>query len=251
LKLWIADFLSAILHQNVNMKNYLKFFVVAALAIVAVHLVPEVQAFLNTGSLPVAETLAVFASFANLRNIDEQTANPPGIRRIGVLAVKDMATNVIDWPTAVGQTPDVSVTTMEITTPCPLLVGKTVAVIEQADNSAFLSFESQGDRFYQSYKHSLGFDLAGLTKAQSVELHKYVNTGCIFFLEYHDGAIRVVGSKLAPIVLKQKGDTGKKGGDKRGYVLSGDNDSYVIEPPFYPTNLALPGMLATEDEEED
>ena len=227
------------------MKKLLKYLFVAVLAIVAAHVMPEVMAYINPEAVA---TLAVFASFVNVRNIDEQTANPPGIRRIGVVGVADLLPTVIDWPRAVGATPDVNVTTMTITTPAPLQVGKTVAVIEFADNSASLDFESQGDRFYQSYKHMVAFDLAGLTKAQSVEMHKYVNTGCIFFMEYHDGDIRVVGSKLAPIVLKQKGGTGKKGGDKRGYVLSGDNDSYVIEPPFYGTALALPGMLAEEEE---
>jgi hypothetical protein len=224
------------------MKNALKFFLTALLAVLVYHLVPGVEV--------AGMTMAAFMSFANLRNIDEQLANPAGIRRIGVVGVKDLLATVIDWPTAVGPNPDVDTSTMEVTTPVPLQVGKTIAVIEPADNSAFLSFENQGDRYYQSYKHSIGFDIAGLTQAQAKEVRKYVNTGAIFFVEYNDGEIRVVGSKLSPIVLKSKGDTGKKGGDKRGYVFTGDNDNYVIEPPFYPENIALPGMTSVEDEED-
>lgn len=226
------------------MKNALKFFLTAVFAVLAFHLV---QAF---GVEFAGVSTAAFMSFANLRNIDEQLANPAGIRRVGVIAVKDLLPTVIDWPTAVGPAPDVDTETMEVTTPVPLQAGKTIAVVTPADNSAFMSFENQGDRYYQSYKHSLGFDIAGLTQIQAQEVRKYVNTGAIFFVEYNDGEIRVVGSKLSPIVLKSKGDTGKKGGDKRGYVFTGDNDNYVIEPPFYPENIALPGMTTVEDEEE-
>lgn len=228
------------------MKKFLNFAFVAVIAIASVHAVELFQSLHLFASDHTGPTMAfaAFASFVNLRNIPEQMANPAGIRRIGVIAVKDLLDTVIDWPVAVGLTPDVNVATMAITTVCPVAEGKTIAVITPADNSASMDFESQGDRFYQSYKHMIALDLAGQTKEQSIELHKYVNTGAIFFLEYNDGDIRVVGSKLSPIVLKQKGSSGKKGGDKRGYTLSGDNDNFVIEPPFYPSTLALPGMTS-------
>ena len=224
------------------MKKLLNFAFVGLLAVLAAHILPEIQALSGLVDQDVA--LAVFASFGVLRNIDEQVANPAGIRRIGVIAVKDLLPEVIDWPKAVGTAPDFDKETMQITTALPVAVGKLVAVITPADNSAFYSFESQGDRFYGSYKHAMGFDIAGLTKVQSAELRKYLNTGVIFFVESNDGDIRVIGSKLSPIVLKMKGDSGKKGGDKRGYALTGDNDNFVTEPPFYPDTLALPGMLS-------
>jgi hypothetical protein len=225
------------------MKKILNFLAVLVLAIVAFH-VSQALGLGADGSGDVM--LGVFASFAGLRNISEQKANPAGIRRIGVVGVADLDTAKIDWPSSLGATPDFTKETMEITVACPLQVGKTVAVIEPADNSAGMDFENQGDRYYQSFKHSVMFDIAGLSKAQSIELAKYVNTGAIFFFEMMDGEIRVIGSKLSPIVLKQKGTSGKKGGDKRGYTLSGDNDNYLTEPPYYPTTLALPGMLAEE-----
>lgn len=223
------------------MKKYLKFLVVALVAVVAAHLVPL---FSHGDAAGMALAVApVFASFANLRNIPEQLANPAGIRRIGVIAIKDLAANVLDWPRVVGTTTDVNLETMEVTLALPVAQGKTVAVIEPADNSAFADFENQGDRYYQSYKIAMGFDIAGLTKAQSIEMRKFLNTGAIFFVEGHDGEVRVYGSKLAPIVLKSKGSSGKKGGDKRGYSMTGDNDSLMTEPPFYPAALALPGMF--------
>ncbi|MCE6987491.1 hypothetical protein [Dyadobacter sp. CY323] len=226
------------------MKKLLNFAFVGLLAIVAAHIVPDILAL--SGLADPEFIGAVILSFAGLRNIEEQMANPAGIRRIGVIAVADLDPAVIDWPKAVGVAPDVDKLTMLVTTALPVSVGKTVSVIIPADNSAAYSFENQGDRYYQSYKHALSFDIAGLTKAQSVELRKFLNTGAIFFVESNDGDIRVIGSKLSPIVLKSKGDSGKKGGDKRGYALSGDNDNFVIEPPFYPDTLALPGMLEEE-----
>ena len=224
------------------MKKILNFAFVGVSAILAAHIIPEVQELFGVVE-PAGYALAVFASFVGFKNIEEQTANPPGIRRIGIVAVKDLDDSTIDWPRAAGANPHVDVDTMEVTVAVPLKAGKTIAVITPADNSANLNFEIQGDRFYQSYKHGIAFDIAGLIKAQSVEFRKLLNTGVILFPEYFDGEIRVVGSKLSPIVLKSKGDTGKKGGDKRGYAVSGDNDSYVTEPPFYPSTLALPGML--------
>lgn len=230
------------------MKQILNFLFVAILAVLSVHVVDAFTLAEGAGMLLAA---APFVSLANLRNIPEQTANPAGIRRIGIVGVADLLATEINWPETVGSVPDVDVTTMEVTRAIPLQVGKTIAVIEPADNSAFMDFEQQGDRFYQSYKHSAGFEIAGLTKAQSQEFRKYLNTGVILFMEYNDGDIRVVGSKLSPIVLKAKGATGKKGGDKRGYTVTGDNDNFVSEPPFYPATLALPGMtLASEDDEE-
>lgn len=227
------------------MKKFLKFLFVAVLAVAAAHVMPL---FSHADAVGAALAVApVFLSFANLRNIAEQVANPAGIRRIGVIAVRDLAPGVLDWPKVVGATPDVDLATMSVTTALPVATGKTVAVIEPADNSAFADFENQGDRYYQSYKISMGLDIAGLTKEQSIEIRKYLNTGCIFFMEYHDGSVRVYGSKLAPIVLKSKGTSGKKGGDKRGYTMTGDNDSLCTEPPFYPDTLALPGMLGDEE----
>jgi hypothetical protein len=151
---------------------------------------------------------------------------------------------VIDWPTAVGEDPDIDQETMAVTTAVPLKVGKTIAVMTPADNSAFADFENQGDRYYQSYKHVMGLELAGQTQVQSIEMRKHVNTGGIYFTETNDGVIRVYGSKLSPIVLKSKGASGKKGGDKRGYTLTGDSDNFMTEPPFYPSTLALPGMTS-------
>ena len=225
------------------MKKLFNFLLVALAAVVAYHVGDILDLHAAAGGVLLAAA-PVFASFANLKNIDEQLANPAGIRRIGVIATKDLLDTKIDWPSPLGATPDVDVVTMEVTVAVPVAVGKTIAVITPADNSAFMSFENQGDRFYQSYKHSMGFDIAGLTKTQAAELRKFINTGAIFFVETNDGDIRVIGSKLSPIVLKAKGDTGKKGGDKRGYTLTGDNDNFTIEPPFYKSTLALPGMTA-------
>lgn len=231
------------------MKKYLNFLFIAAAAILAVHIVPEIQDLFGAAVSVSGYSLAVVASFVGFKNIEEQVANPAGIRRIGIVAVADLDDSVIDWPRASGANPHVDKLTMEVTLPIPLKPGKTIAIITPADNSAALDFEIQGDRFYQSYKYAVKFDSAGQSRTQSIEFRKLLNTGVILFPEYFDGDIRVVGSKLAPIVLKSKGASGQKGGDKRGYAVSGDNDSYVTEPPFYPETMALPGMKEVEDPE--
>lgn len=224
------------------MKKYLNFLFVAAAAILAVHAVSGAQELFGlVGAAGIA--LAAFNPLVGFRNIEEQTANPAGIRRFGIVPVVDLEEDPIDWPRVAGANPHVNRATMEITEAIPLKAGKNILTITPADNSAFFNFEIQGDRYYQSYKHGAGFDIAGLTKLQSIEFAKLINTGVILFAESFDGEIRVIGSKLSPIMLKSKGDTGKKGGDKRGYAVSGDNDSYMTEPPFYPATLALPGMI--------
>lgn len=177
--------------------------------------------------------MTTFQSFSRLRNIPEQTANPAGVRRIGVVAVADLETTR-EWPT-VGFNPVVE-------TEAPLKPGGKIAVITPADNSVFMEFEQMGERYYQYFRHSTGFELAGLTQEQAGEMRKYLNTGVVLFLEYNDGDIRVVGTRLKPVGIKAKGATGKKGGDKRGYTITADNDNYISEPPFYPEAFALPGM---------
>ena len=220
------------------MKTLMNFLMCMALAIFAVHTGDYSAHFLHPDLLTSNEVvLGAFVSFANLGNIEEQTPNPPGVRRLGVIAVQDLLATTIDWPKLSEINAD-----MQVTVALPLVVGKTVATIDPADNSCEITTESQGMRFYQSYKNGVAFEIAGWGATQMKELKKFVNTGCIFFAEMHDGQIKVIGSKLNPIVLTQKAMTGKKGGDKRGYTLSGDNDSFMFEPPIYPTTLALPGM---------
>lgn len=223
------------------MKKFLKYMLCGMLAVMAVHTGDYVSHMLHPDVVLAGDVVvATFVSFAGLGNIDEQVPNPPGVRRVGVIAVRDLDEDVVDWPKITEINAD-----MEVTTALPVATGKTVAIIEPADNSCDINSESQGMRFYQSYKNGIGFEIAGWSKEQKKELKKFVNTGCIFFAEMHDGMVVVVGSKLNPIVLTQKATTGKKGGDKKGYTLSGDNDSFMFEPPIYPATLTLPGMSAS------
>ncbi|WP_080239062.1 hypothetical protein [Spirosoma rigui] len=173
-------------------------------------------------------------SLTALKNIPDQAPNPAGVRRIFAILVADMDETVVDWPKLE------DITAGAVTVAIPLKAGKTLATIVPADNSAEGMFENQGDRYYQSYKHGISFDIAGNRPEQKTEAAKFVNAGCIFLVEQYDGQIDVHGTKLSPIVLKQKGQTGKKGGDKRGRTFSGDNDNYIFEPPVYPSTLALP-----------
>ncbi|UHG93316.1 hypothetical protein [Spirosoma oryzicola] len=222
------------------MKSFLLKSTYVMLAIVAAVLmadfvVPAAEAatHLLTHADPGSVVMGL-TSLAALKNIDDQTPNPAGGRRAFVVLAADLKDDVIDWPKKG------NITASELTVAIPLKVGKSMAIITPADNTLDATFESQGDRFYQSFKHSIMFDIAGNGKAQLVEAEKYVNAGVIFIVEENDDTMKVYGTKLQPIVLKQKGQLGKKGGDKKGISFSGDNDSYTFAPPIYPSTLALP-----------
>lgn len=224
------------------MKKFLKSLGPILLALIAAVVMAEVVApaaeaatsFLSDPALAGKFVLGATTSLAALRNIPDQAPNPAGVRRIFALLVADLLDEVVDWPRIE------DITAGEVTVAIPVKVGKTLAVITPADNSAEAMFENQGDRYYMSYKHGVAFDIAGNQPGQKAEAAKYVNAGCIFLVEQYDGQIDVHGTKLSPIVLKQKGQTGKKGGDKRGRTFSGDNDNYIFEPPVYKSTLALP-----------
>jgi hypothetical protein len=212
--------------------------VLALLAVVfmAEIVVPAAEAatHLLTHAEPGQVILGTTVSLAGLKNIADQTPNPAGGRRAFVVLAADLKDDVVDWP----KTSDITGATL--TTPIPLKVGKTMAIVTPADNSLDGTFENQGDRFYQSFKHGVMFDIAGLQAVQLTEAAKFVNAGIILIIEENDDTMKVYGTKLQPIVLKQKGQLGKKGGDKKGMSFSGDNDSYQFSPPIYPGSLALP-----------
>ncbi len=213
-------------------KNLLFF----TLALLAGVLVAEAQPLLgpvsNLDALGVM--VGAFTSLAGLKNIPEQTPNPAGGRRVYAILTADLADNVVDWPRVA------DITASEVTLAIPVKAGKVLAIIQPADNSLDAQYENQGDRYYQSFKHSLMFDIAALTKEQITAASRFVNAGAIFLVEEHDDTIKVYGTKLNPIILKQKGQLGKKGGDKNGMSFSGDNDSFMFAPPVYKSTLALP-----------
>lgn len=187
----------------------------------------------NTSGVAV---LASVVSLTGLRNISEQIPNPPGVRRLFAILVADLQHDVVDWP----RYSDIDQADHTLTTPIPVQAGKTLSIITPADNSCELVTENQGDRYYMAFKQGLVFDIAGNEPGQVVEANKFLNAGAIFIIELPNDKMRVVGTKLNPIVLKVKGQTGKKGGDKNGMTFSGDNDSYMFQPPFYPATEALP-----------
>ncbi|GAB3911583.1 hypothetical protein GCM10028803_53400 [Larkinella knui] len=178
--------------------------------------------------------MGAITSLAGLKNLADQLPNPPGGRRVFAVLAADLDDAVIDWPRIA------DITASECTVAIPVKAGKTLAVITPAENSLDATFENQGDRNYMAYKHAIMFDIAGLSQTQLTEAAKFMNAGCIFLVEEHDETVKIYGTKLNPITLKQKGQLGKKGGDKKGMSFSGDNDSFMFAPPIYKTTLALP-----------
>lgn len=151
------------------------------------------------------------------------SSQPVGIRRLGVVAVADLADGLVDFPVA-----DDSLTVEEI----PLKRKKAIATIECVQDTAHYQYEKISGRLYEDYLHQVEFELAGLTRLQSIELSKYHNTGVLIIAELHSGEVLIIGTKLAPIVLTIKGTTGKKGGDKRGYTIAAIAPNCPA-PPIY------------------
>jgi hypothetical protein len=57
---------------------------------------------------------------------------------------------------------------------------------------------------------------------------KYINAGVLFLVEDKSGEFNLAGSTDDPIFLKKSFMTGKKGNDKRGYILKGDVDGLTF-----------------------
>jgi hypothetical protein len=199
------------------MKNIVSFFVALMLFLVAVVLPTELMAHLSP-ALGGGVAMAVAVNFANLDGTSHQVGNPGGTRQL-LVVLANMVTGI--WPKRA------DITAGEITTVPTLINTEKFAKYECPDGTIEVSSEKQGDPGFQSYKHAIEFMLAGFSKSIQGELDKYMNAGAIFVVEMNDGTYLVVGSSDNPIFVKQAFKGGKKGNDKRGFTVKGEQDGYV------------------------
>ena len=162
--------------------------------------------------------MAVAVNFATLDATSHQVGNPGGNRLLLVVLAK-MVTGI--WPKRA------DITDGEITTVPTLTDTEKFARYECPDGSIEVSSEKQGDPGFQSYKHAIEFMFAGFSKSIQAELDKYLNAGAVFITEMNDGTYVVVGTSDNPIFIKQAFKGGKKGNDKRGFTMKGEQDGYV------------------------
>lgn len=167
------------------------------------------------------------ASLFNLDGECFQKPNPGGIRTVLVAIAKDI---IGVWPR------ERDIVDGEISVLPIMSIGKKFAVYECPDSTVDIMSQSSGDPGYASYRHAINFSLAGFSKELVAELAKHRNAGSVFVVEQNDGQYSVVASSDNPIFLKSDFKTGKKGADKRGYELKGEQDGFTFDIcPLKPT----------------
>ncbi|RCR69425.1 hypothetical protein [Larkinella punicea] len=209
------------------MKSFLKY-AVFALATLAFVVFPDqvASAVSSVDSLAFLQDVlvapeGVMVGLVSLANIDAtsyQKPNPGGIRTLYVALRKDI---VGIWPKAV------DIVGGEIQTGPVMVTGKKWAEYEFPDGTCSLDDDAAGDPGFQSYKHSLDLMMAGFSKELAAEILKHLNAGCVVILEHNDGQHVVGGSSDNPIFIKPGFKSGKKGADKRGYTLKGEQDGFM------------------------
>lgn len=169
-------------------------------------------------------------SFDNADGSCFQTPNPGGIRNVYVGLAKDIAGV---WPKVA------DITAGEIQVLPTMVTGKKFATYECPDSTVDIMSQYAGDAGYGSFKHMINFSLAGYSKKIIAELSKHRNAGSVFIVEQNDGQFTVIGSSDNPIYLKSDFKTGKKGSDKRGFDLKGDQDGFMFDAcPLLPSLVA-------------
>lgn len=196
------------------------FSVLMALAVfaVAVVLPNEILAHVAPSVGSGGLVLGAVLNFATLDATSHQIGNPGGNRTLLAILAKSI-TGV--WPKKA------DITAGEITA-SPTLVGTAKwAKYDCPDGTVEIMSEKQGDPGFQSFKHAIEFMFSGYSKEIQLELSKYMNAGAVFVLEQNDGSYCVCGSSDNPIFVKQSFKGGKKGSDKRGFTMKGEQDGFI------------------------
>ncbi|MDR6195184.1 hypothetical protein [Siphonobacter sp. SORGH_AS_0500] len=233
--------------KNFNLKE-----LVLAVFVFAVAIVLPQEAFSALATSDLASHLpALFSpeaaggvmtglAFVSLVNIDgssEGQPNPGGTRNLYIIARKDFDGV---WPKAA------DIVDGEITVAPKLFAGKKFAEYEFPDGTFELADDGGGDPGFQSYKHTADFMLAGFDKKLVAELRKHLNTASVIIGELNDGQLAVIGSSDNGIYLKPSFKSGKKGNDKRGYTIKGEQDGFMwgVMPLKAEIAAALPLLSA-------
>ncbi|MGM9510174.1 hypothetical protein ACS5NO_20735 [Larkinella sp. GY13] len=188
--------------------------------LIGVVLPSEVFHHLAADPLGVAAPVLgmAYVNFANLDGQSFQAPNPGGLRKVLVVLSKSIQGI---WPTLA------EAGTGEVTA-LPELVGTDkFAEYQFPDGTAEVNSDSNGDPGFQSHKHTIELMLAGFSKTIQGELKKHLNAGSVWVVEMNDGQYVVVGSSDNPIFLKKSFKGGKKGNDKRGFTLKGEQDGFM------------------------
>ncbi|CAN1553139.1 hypothetical protein MCERE19_02253 [Spirosomataceae bacterium] len=91
-------------------------------------------------------------------------------------------------------------------------------------------YELSGPEGSESWKHIIGYEMAGFSAAMVAEMMKDQNARSVFFVEDTDGNIVVVGTSVKGLKVTIQGGSGKQGGEKRGAVMTGEEVGYRWAP---------------------
>jgi hypothetical protein len=196
------------------------FSVLLALAVfaVAVVLPNEILAHVAPSVGGGGLVLGAVLNFAALDATSHQIGNPGGTRTLLAILAKSI---IGVWPKKA------DIVGGEIVNSPATLNNAKFAKYDCPDGTVEIMSEKQGDPGFQSYKHAIEFMFSGYSKEIQVELSKYMNAGAVFVLEQNDGSYCVAGSSDNPIFVKQSFKGGKKGSDKRGFTMKGDQDGFI------------------------
>ncbi|RAJ92224.1 hypothetical protein LX87_05192 [Larkinella arboricola] len=231
------------------MKSFLK--VVVGLFALAVAFFPNEVASLVSGVDSLSflhDSLisgpVVIGSFISLANIDAtsyQTPNPGGVRSLFIALRKDIKGI---WPKIA------DIDAGEIKNAPVMVEGRKFAEYQFPDGTCSLDDDASGDPGFQSYKHTLELMMAGFSKELAAEILKHLNAGAVVIVEMNDGQYVVGGSSDNPIYIKPGFKSGKKGADKRGYTLKGEQDGFMWGIlPLKPTVVTELALLPDTEEE--
>jgi hypothetical protein len=91
-------------------------------------------------------------------------------------------------------------------------------------------YELSGPEGSESWKHIIGYEMAGFSDAMVTEMMKDQNARSVYFVEDTDGNIVVVGTSVKGLKVTTQGGSGKQGGEKRGAVMTGEEVGYRWAP---------------------
>ncbi|RAJ94216.1 hypothetical protein LX87_04101 [Larkinella arboricola] len=224
-------------------RNEIFNFLLAALAFaVAVVLPSEVFSALSDPSAVVMIGMAT-VSFANLDGSSFQKPNPGGTRTLLIALSKDIKGV---WPKLA------DIQEGEVATIPELKTGKQWAEYEFPDGTFDLNDDASGDPGFQSFKHSAEFMIAGMGKTIQTEIMKHLNAGSVVIGELNDGQFFVAGSSDNALYFKPSGKSGKKGNDKRGYTMKGEQDGFMWPlTPLKANVVAALSLIPSEDAEDE
>jgi hypothetical protein len=212
-------------------------FLLAALAFGIGVVLPH-EVFSSLASEPLVVVGMATVSFANLNGTSYQKPNPGGTRKLLIALSKD-----IDgvWPK------QADIVDGEIATGPTMKTGKKWAEYQFPDGTFDMGDDGGGDPGFQSFKHTIEFMIAGMGPLIQKEILKHLNAGSVVIGELNDNQYYVAGTSDNPLYIKPTGKIGKKGNDKRGYTLKGDQDGFMW--PLTPLKSTVATALVLIPEE--